>query len=152
MESKTANTNKTKLQFSYYDSTLPDRIAEDVRRSSFTTRPKYLNALVERVLSLPKRTASSSHIDEFFAWMDLFETLPTERIRQLAPIQNRNFDQMFKHLLEIALSYYPEDLQSLSAPREETSHGAEIYRPKQANYGSKPDAVHQPTTSRKLLS
>ena len=54
----------------------------------------------------------SSHIDEFFAWIELFETLPTERIRRLAPAQNRNFDQMVRHLLEVALSYYPEDPQS----------------------------------------
>ena len=152
MESKTANKNKPKLQFPYYDPTLPDRIAEDVRRSSFTTRPKYLNALVERVLSLPVRTDTSSHIDEFFAWVDLFETLPIERIRQLAPIQNRNFDQMIKHLLEIALSYYPEDLQSSITVGDDCSHSAKVDRPKRAGYSNQPDTIHQSTISPKHSS
>lgn len=111
MDSKAVAKNRTQIQFSYYDSTLPARLADDIQRSSFSTRPKYLNALLEKVLALPMRTPASSHIDELFAWIELFDSLPTERIRQLAPTQNRNFDQMLKHLLEIALNYYPEDAQ-----------------------------------------
>ena len=126
VDSKAAAKNRSKLQFSYYDPTLPTRLAEDIKRSSFTTRPKYLNALIEKVLSLPVRTSTSSHIDEFFARIELFDALPTERIWQLAPTQNRNFDQMIKHLLEIALSYYPEDPQLSPIARDISSHKAKF--------------------------
>lgn len=138
VDSKTAEGSKLKFQFSYYDPTLPARLADDVRRSSFTTRPKYLNVLLEKVLSLPMRTATSSHIDEFLAWMALFESLPTERIRQLAPTQNRNFEQMIKHLLEIALSYYPENSQLLAPASDIHSPRAEFYPPGFADYGRRP--------------
>ncbi|MEM9002709.1 MAG: hypothetical protein AAGE59_04180 [Cyanobacteria bacterium P01_F01_bin.86] len=144
VDSKTAARRKLKLQFSYYDSTLPTRLADDIRCSSFTTRPKYLNALLEKVLSLPVRTSTSSHIDEFFAWIELFESLPTDRISQLAPTQNRNFDQMVKHLLEIALSYYPENPQMSVAARDVHSHKAEGHQPELADYGRWPDMNYPP--------
>lgn len=143
VDSKTAAGRRPKLQFSYYDSTLPNRLANDIKRSSFTTRPKYLNALIEKVLSLPMRTSTSSHIDEFFAWIELFEALPTERIWQLAPTQNRNFDQMVKHLIEIALSYYPENPQTSVAAREVNSHKVEAHRLGLADYGRWPDTNYR---------
>lgn len=144
MDSKAADGNRPKLQFSYYDSTLPARLAEDLRRSSFTTRPKYLNALLEKALSLPVRTPTSSHIDEFFAWIELFESLPTERIWQLAPTQNRNFDQMIKHLLEISLSYYPENPQLSAVARDIHSNKAEVYQLGSADYGRWPYVSYLP--------
>lgn len=143
VDSKTAAGSRPKLQFSYYDSTLPSRLADDIRRSSFTTRSKYLNALLETVLSLPTRTSTSSRIDEFFAWIELFEALPTERIWQLAPTQNRNFDQMFKHLIEIALSYYPENPQTSVAARDINSHKVEACQPGLADYGRWPDTNYR---------
>ena len=136
MDLKAAAKDKTKLQVAYHDPTLPARLAEDIKRSSFSTRPKYLNALLEKVLSLPVRTSTSSHIDEFFAWVELLDTLPIERIWQLAPTQNRNFDQMLKHLLEIALSYYPE--MSVAA-RDGIPPKAEAYQPGISDYARWPD-------------
>ena len=139
VDSKAAAGKRLKLQFSCYDSTLPARLAEDIKQSSFSTRPRYLNALLERALSLPMRTPASSHIDEFFAWIALFESLPTERIWQLASTQNRNFDQMVKHLLEIALSYYPENPQLLVAARDIQSHNVDVQQLGSADYGRWPD-------------
>ena len=139
MDSKTAAKDKTKLQVAYHDPTLPARLAEDIKRSSFSTRPKYLNALLEKVLSLPVRTSTSSHIDELFAWLELLDTLPIERIWQLAPTQNRNFDQMIKHLLEIALSYYPENPQTSAVVGDISSHKVEAYQLGVADYARWPD-------------
>ena len=139
MDSKAAAKDKTKLQVAYHDPTLSARLAEDIKRSSFSTRPKYLNALLEKVLSLPVRTSTSSHIDELFAWLELLDTLPIERIWQLAPTQNRNFDQMIKHLLEIALSYYPENPQTSAVVGDISSHKVEAYQLGVADYARWPD-------------
>lgn len=146
MDSKAAAQNRSKLHFSYYDSTLPTRLADDVQRSSFTTRPKYLNALLEKVLSLPASPSASSHIDEFFVRVELFEMLPTERIRQLATTQNRNFDQMVKHLLEMALSHYPENSQMSVVARDLSYPTAEVYRSESAGigYSRRPGMNHRP--------
>ena len=143
VDSKTAAGRRPNLQFAYYDSTLPNRLADDISRSSFSTRPKYLNALLEKVLSLPMRTSTSSHIDEFFVWVELFESLPTERIWQLAPTQNRNFDQMLKHLLEVALSYYPENPQLSLTVRDIQSHSVEVQQLGSAGYGRWPDTNYR---------
>ena len=147
MDSQAAAKNRSKLQFSYYDSTLPTRLSDDIHRSSFTTRPKYLNALLEKVLSLPVRTSTSSHIDEFFAWVELFEALPTERIWQLAPTQNRNFDQMVKHLIEIALSYYPENPQTSVTVRDINSRKVAAHQPGFADYARWPDTNYRPSAA-----
>jgi len=144
VDSKTAAGRRPNLQFAYYDSTLPNRLADDISRSSFSTRPKYLNALLEKVLSLPMRTSTSSHIDEFFVWVELFESLPTERIWQLAQTQNRNFDQMLKHLLEVALSYYPENPQLSAVARDVHSHKVDIHQPELADYGRWSDLNYLP--------
>ena len=146
MGSKTKAQNRLKLQLPYYDSTLPTRLADDISRSSFSTRPKYLNALIEKVLSLPMRTATSSHIDEFFAWIDLFESLPTERIQQLAPTRNRSFEQMVKHLLEVALSGYPETSQVLPEARDARSHEAEVHQLRLLECSRQHDTGYQPPT------
>ena len=140
VDSKAAAGNRLKLQFSSHDSTLPDRLADDIKQSSFSTRSKYLNVLLEKVLSLPMRELTSSHIDELFSWIALFESLPTERIWQLASTQNRNFDQMIRHLLEVALSYYPENPQSSTAVRNLPSNSAEVHQLRSADYGGWPDA------------
>ena len=148
VDSKTAAGRRPKLQFSYYDSTLPNRLANDIKQSSFNTRPKYLNALIEKVLSLPMRTSMSSHIDELFAWIELFETLPTERIRRLAPTQNRNFDQMVRHLLEVALSYYPEDPQSSASTKSIDLHRTEAHQQRQSDYdrwSNQPASIRTPS-------
>lgn len=143
VNSKAAAKKRLKLQFAYYDLTLPARLAEDLRQSSFKTRPKYLNALLEKMLSLPTRTPTSSHIDEFFAWMALFESLPTKRIWQLTLTQNRNFDQMLKHLLEIAFSYYPENPQLSAATRDVHSNWSEVHQLESADYGRWPNMNHR---------
>jgi hypothetical protein len=96
------------IQFLCYDATLPERIERDMKLAGYTSRPKYLNALLEKVLSLPAST-NGSCTDALFNLIQLFESLPTERIRELAPTQNRNFDQMLKHLIEIALHHYAEN-------------------------------------------
>ena len=109
--SKAPSETRANIQFSCRDPKLPKKIAEDVRRSSFTSRSKYLNALLDKVLSFKTGARVTSCIEELFELIDLFESLPIERIRRLASTQNRNFSQMVKHLLEIALSYYPEEAQ-----------------------------------------
>ncbi len=93
---------------------MPDRLAGDVKKSRFTTRSKYLSALLKKVLLFRTSTGTSSCLEELFELIELFESLPIERIRQLAPTQNRNFGQMVKHLLEIALSYYAEPAEPAS--------------------------------------
>lgn len=107
--SKKPSNTKVNLQFACHDPTLPTRLAEDIRLSSFATRPKYLNALLEKLLSFKTGASAFSCIGELFELIEMFESLPIERIRQLAPTQNRNFAQMLKHLLEIALTHYPEN-------------------------------------------
>ena len=145
-KTKTASKNRLSLQFSYCDSTLPIRLADDIKRSSFSSRNRYLNALLEKLLSLPTRNPSASHLDELFSWMTLFESLPTERILQLAPSHNRNFDQMVKHLIETALIYYPENPQLFMPPREAQS-GADapppdVADPRRYPTNSKPPAIN----------
>mgnify|MGYP001797044732 CR=1 FL=1 len=152
MDSKAAAKDKTKLQVAYHDPTLSARLAEDIKRSSFSTRPKYVNALLEKVLSLPTRTSTSSHIDELFAWVELLDTLPIERIWQLAPTQNRNFDQMLKHLLEIALSYYPENSQTSAVVSDMSLHKAEASLPGLADYTRLPDTTYRLPAARNPAS
>jgi hypothetical protein len=109
-------TSKTRLrpegptiQFLCYEKTLPERIERDMKLAGYTSRPKYLNALIEKVLSLLPASANDSCLDALSNLIQLFESLPLERIQELAPTQNRDFEQMFKHLLEIALSHYAEN-------------------------------------------
>ena len=109
--SKAPSETRANLQFSCRDPELPNRLAEDVRRSSFTSRSKYLNALLDKVLSFNTGARVTSRIEALFELIELFESLPIERIRRLASTQNRNFSQMVKHLLEIALSHYPDEMQ-----------------------------------------
>jgi hypothetical protein len=102
------------VQFSCRGSVL-HRLAEDVRCSSFASRPKYIAALLETLLSIDPAVESSC-LDELIGLLGLFESLPLARIRRLAVLQNRNFDQMFRHLIDVALSYYPEDVLKVDAP------------------------------------
>jgi hypothetical protein len=97
------------IQFFCYDATLPGRLEREMKLAGYTSRPKYLNALLEKMLSLFPASANGSCLDALSNLVQLFESLPIERIREMAPTQNRNFDQMFKHLLEIALAYYAEN-------------------------------------------
>ena len=106
---KKTSDSRMHIQFAYYEPTLPSRIAEDIQRSQFNSRPKYINALLEKVLALETTSVDSSRLEELFKLIELFESLPVERIQRLAPTQNRNFDQMLRHLIEIALSHYPEE-------------------------------------------
>jgi hypothetical protein len=101
------------IQFPCYDATLPERIEREMKLAGYTSRPKYLNALFEKVLSLLPASANGSCLDALSNLVQLFESLPNERIRELAPRQNRDFDQMLRHLLELALYQYAENsLQS----------------------------------------
>jgi hypothetical protein len=97
------------IQFPCYDATLPERIEREMKLAGYTSRPKYLNALFEKVLSLLPASANGSCLDALSNLVQLFESLPNERIRELAPTQNRNFDQMLKHLIEMALHHYAEN-------------------------------------------
>ena len=125
--SKVSSKAKFNLQFACHSPTLPTKLAEDIRRSGFTSRPKYLNALLEKVLSFKTGDRMPSCIETLFELIELFESLPIERIRQLAPTQNRSFAQMMKHLLEIALSYYPEDSQLSDSESARDTHLAESF-------------------------
>lgn len=124
------------IQFSPYSTDLIRLLEEDVRASSYKTKTKYLNALMEQLLLLERRFESRSCIDEFFCRMELTEALPIEHIRALAPTQHRNFDQMLLHLLETALADYP-NLKSLGlgVPRQLTALEKEIASKRALNAG-----------------
>jgi hypothetical protein len=96
------------IQFSPYSTELAHLLENDVKISSYGTKTKYLNALVEEVLSIERCCDSASHIDELFRILALFKALPVGRIRTLAHTQHRNFDQMLEHLVQTALSAYPD--------------------------------------------
>lgn len=94
------------VQFSAYTDELPQQLANDVECSGYKTRTKYMNALIDRVLSLQPRFGSQSRIGELFYLLDIMESLPLESIQSVAPEQNRNFDQMLHHLVKTALRDY----------------------------------------------
>lgn len=96
------------IQFSPYSTELTQLLENDVKVSSYKTKTKYLNALMEQVLSIECRCDSSSHIDELSRILALFKALPVERIQTLARTQHRNFDQMLMHLIQTALSAYSD--------------------------------------------
>lgn len=96
------------IQFSPYSRDLPVRLAKDVQNSSYTTKTKYLNALLERLLGEPPRLRVDSRIDELFQMLSIMESLPLERIDAIASMENRHFDQMFVHLIQTALREYPD--------------------------------------------
>ncbi|NJM98753.1 MAG: hypothetical protein HC800_17780 [Phormidesmis sp. RL_2_1] len=96
------------IQFAPYSTELVRLLEEDVKFSSYKTKTKYLNTLIGSVLSLERRFESRSFIEELFRRLALTEALPIEHIRALAPTQHRNFDQMLMHLLQTALSDYPD--------------------------------------------
>ena len=108
------------LQFTCRDPILLDKLDKDVKSSEYSTRPKYLKALLDKVLSFQTGSNRPSCLAQLFELIELFESLPVERIRQLAPTQNRSFGQMVKHLLEIALKYYAEDAQQPVLHKEAT--------------------------------
>lgn len=119
MASSKAPSNKVyQLQFACPDSKLRAQLTEDVKRSRHKSRPKYLNALLEKVLSFRTGPELPSCLAQLFELIELFESLPTERIRRLATAQNRSFSQMVKHLIENALRSYPEEVQP-SVPVQE---------------------------------
>lgn len=101
------------IQFSAYSTELSQQLKRDVKVSRYRTKTKYLNALIGKVLSIERRFDSRSQLDELFRILDLVGALPIEHIQELAPTQHRNFDQMLMHLLQTALSDYP-DLTSLN--------------------------------------
>jgi hypothetical protein len=106
------------VQFSCSNPTVLHRLAEDVKRSSFASRPKYIAALLEALLSFDVAAIKSSCLDDLIAVMRLFKSLPLARIRRLSTLHNRNFDQMFRHLIDVALSHYPEDdVSRMDEPR-----------------------------------
>jgi hypothetical protein len=105
------------VQFSCSNPVLLHRLAEDVKRSSFASRPKYITALLEALLSFDTAAIKSSCLDDLIGLMRLFKSLPLARIRRLATSQNRNFEQMFRHLIDVALSYYSEEVSRVDDPR-----------------------------------
>lgn len=100
------------IQFSPYSTELIQLLENDVEFSCYRTKTKYLNALMERVLLLERRLESRSCLGELFRILDLMKALPVEHIRALASTEHRNFDQMLMHLIQTALSEYP-DIESL---------------------------------------
>lgn len=108
------------LQFTCQDPILLAKLDKDVKSSDYSSRPKYFRALLGKVLSFQTGSNLPSCLAQLFELIELFESLPIERIRQLAPSQNRSFGQMVKHLLEIALKYYAEDAQQPILPKEVT--------------------------------
>ncbi len=124
------------IQFSPYSTELMQLLERDVNASTYKTKTQYLNALIGRVLSLECRFDSSSRIDELFRILDLNQQLPVQHIRALAPTQHRNFDQMLIHLLQTALSEYP-DLTSLGSgvPRQPVAPEKEIASKQTLNDG-----------------
>ncbi len=124
------------IQFSLYSTELIQLLERDVKASSYKTKTKYLNALIGRFLSLERRFESRSRIDELFWILELNKQLPVEHIRALAPTQHRNFDQMLIHLLQTALSDYP-DLTSLGSgvPRQPAALEKEIASKQAPNDG-----------------
>ena len=124
------------IQFSPYSTELVQLLECDVKTSTYKTKTQYLNALIGRVLSLERRFDSRSRINELFRILDLTQQLPVQHIRALAPTQHRNFDQMLIHLLQTALSDYP-DLTSLGSggPRQSEAPEKEIASKQALNDG-----------------
>ncbi len=104
------------VQFACRNPALLSQLDEDVKCSSFATRPKYIATALETVLSLDTPAIQSSRLDDLIGLVQLFKSLPLARIRRLATIQNRNFDQMFRHLIDVALSYYPDEVSRVDDP------------------------------------
>ncbi|MEL6601738.1 MAG: hypothetical protein AAFP20_00750 [Cyanobacteria bacterium J06614_10] len=102
------------VQFSAYTDELPQQLENDVECSGYKTRTKYMNVLIDRVLSLQPRFGSQSRIGELFYLLDIIESLPLESIQSVAPEQNRNFDQMLRHLVKTALKDYQQHPETVS--------------------------------------
>ena len=94
------------IRFPCHDPSLRSRVKADVKRSSYSTLTKYMNGLIELVLALPYNQGSS-YIDELTYVVTMFYSLPVSQINALAQTQNRNFEQMLRHLLEISMTHYP---------------------------------------------
>jgi hypothetical protein len=92
---------------------LVDLLNEDVERSEFSTRVSYLNELLDFVVSRPLEGYTSA-FDQLRAREQMFCSLPQEQIAVLATSQNRNYDQMLKHLVDIGLVQYPDILRPAS--------------------------------------
>jgi hypothetical protein len=135
-----AKSESSAIQFSCYETTLPERVEGDMRLAGYTSRPKYLNTLLEKVLSLPK-DGNASCLDALLTLTKLFASLPIERIRELAPTQNRNFDQMFKHLLEISLNHYAQNPSQANITGEILLGSNLINLPGKADYKDRIEAT-----------
>lgn len=94
------------IQFQIKDRLLYDRLNEDVARSRFSTRSPYMVRLVEHLLSRPLLVENSSALDRLIFVDDVFYSSPVEQIASLAQTQNRNYTQMHRHLIDIALLHY----------------------------------------------
>jgi hypothetical protein len=105
------------VQFACRNPALLNQLDEDVKCSSFATRPKYIATALETLLSLDTPAIKSSRLDDLIGLVQLFKSLPLARIRRLAAIQNRNFDQMFRHLIDVALNYYPDEVSRIDDPK-----------------------------------
>jgi hypothetical protein len=139
------------IQFPCYNATLPGRVEREMKLAGYTSRPKYLNALLEKVLSLFPASASGSCLDALVNLVQLFESLPVERIRELAPTQNRNFDQMFKHLLEISLNHYAQNPSQSNITGEVGLVSNLINLPGKADYKDRTDATGRERVRKRAL-
>ena len=100
---------KNFIQFRTYDENLRQRINDDIANSSFKDKTDYMNSLVEGMLDAAPLLGKNSQIEEFIGWADLRDALPLDKIAAIAPEQNRQFDQMLKHVIEVGLAYCTRD-------------------------------------------
>lgn len=99
------------IQFAIKDQLLCDRLMEDVDLSAYPTRNAYLVSAIKRLLSRPSVPGNvfpenACALDQLTYVDDLFYSLPVSVIASLAKTQNRNYAQMKRHLIDIALLHY----------------------------------------------
>ena len=106
----------------YCDSGLLAKLDEDVSKTDFSSRSKYLSHMLNFSLDSPPSFYRSC-LERLVEDRKISDLLPRQYIEALAHSQNRNFHQMLRHMVEIARTHYPP--QSFS----DNSTNEEIYLP-----------------------
>lgn len=107
----------------YCDTELLAKLDEDLRKTDFSSRSKYVGHTLSLNLNTSHPSFYSSCLERLAEDMKISDSLPKQYIQSLAHSQNRSFHQMLQHMLEIAQTYYPP--QSFS----DNSASEEIYLP-----------------------
>lgn len=99
------------IQFQIKDQSLYEKLMRDVALSAYPTRAAYVLGAIERLLSRPLVPEnvfpeSACAIEQFIYIDELFHSLPVSVIANLAKTQNRDYAQMKRHLIDIALLHY----------------------------------------------